>query len=139
MAAQGYAVCFDTMTTNTVSINDLSIPQLQDIARNMEQKIQFISASIQQLKALQNQFASSKNCLKDFNRDSENNDILVPLTATLCVPGKLTAMSNVIVDIGTGYYADMVVFIIYVIFRALAMRKIISIGELNISTNKYKR
>ncbi|VDQ10916.1 unnamed protein product [Trichobilharzia regenti] len=96
------------MTSETVSINDLTIPQLQELARQMEQKIQFLSASIQQLKALQTQFTASKNCLTELTPEKQNNDILVPLTSTLCVPGKLSDTSHVLVDIGTGYYVEMV-------------------------------
>ncbi|CAI2722810.1 unnamed protein product [Schistosoma spindalis] len=92
------------MTSGTVSIKELTIPQLQDLARQFEQKIQFISASIQQLKSLQAQFVASKSCLGELTPEKENKDILVPLTSTLCVPGKISDASHVLVDIGTGYY-----------------------------------
>ncbi|CAH8500733.1 unnamed protein product [Dicrocoelium dendriticum] len=97
------------MSNETVNITDLSIPQLQELARQYDQKIQFLSASIQQLKTLQARFAGSKNCLKGFTPEAENADILVPLTSTLCVPGKLVDTTKVLVDIGTGYYADMTI------------------------------
>ncbi|CAH8436678.1 unnamed protein product [Schistosoma bovis] len=97
------------MTSGTVSINELTIPQLQDLVRQFEQKIQFISASIQQLKSLQAQFVASKSCLGELTTEKENKDILVPLTSTLCVPGKLSDPSHVLVDIGTGYYVEMTV------------------------------
>ncbi|KAK4472845.1 hypothetical protein MN116_004059 [Schistosoma mekongi] len=97
------------MTTEAMSIVDLTIPQLQELARQMEQKIQFISASIQQLKSLQTQFISSKNYLCELTPDKENSDILVPLTSTLCVPGTLSDASHIFVDIGTGYYVEMTV------------------------------
>ncbi|CAH8436328.1 unnamed protein product [Schistosoma curassoni] len=97
------------MTSGTVSIKELTIPQLQDLVRQFEQKIQFISASIQQLKSLQAQFVASKSCLGELTTEKENKDILVPLTSTLCVPGKLSDPSHVLVDIGTGYYVEMTV------------------------------
>lgn len=34
------------------------------------------------------------------------NEILVPLTSSMYVNGKLADANNVIVDIGTGYYAE---------------------------------
>ncbi|CAL8089076.1 unnamed protein product [Calicophoron daubneyi] len=97
------------MTSETVNITDLSIPQLQELASQYEQRIQLITASIQQLKSLQNQFAASKVCLKDFTPESQNTDVLVPLTSTLCVPGKLSDTAHVIVDIGTGYFSEMTI------------------------------
>ncbi|VDP95098.1 unnamed protein product [Echinostoma caproni] len=97
------------MTSETVNITDLSIPQLQELAKQYDQNIRLFTASIQQLKTLQKQFASSKNCLNDFLPASQNGDILVPLTSTLCVPGKLTDTEHVIVDIGTGYFSEMTI------------------------------
>jgi prefoldin alpha subunit len=34
--------------------------------------------------------------------------VLVPLTSSLYVPGKLTDVENVVVDVGTGYYVKKV-------------------------------
>lgn len=31
-------------------------------------------------------------------------EILIPLTSSLYVPGKLTDVENVVIDVGTGYY-----------------------------------
>ena len=39
-----------------------------------------------------------------------DTDMLVPLTASLYVPGKLADIQKVVVDIGTGYFAEKVVF-----------------------------
>ncbi len=36
------------------------------------------------------------------------NPILVPLTSSLYVPGKITDPENVVIDIGTGYYVKKV-------------------------------
>ena len=39
---------------------------------------------------------------------SKGKQILVPLTSSLYVPGKLADVENVIVDVGTGYYVKKV-------------------------------
>ena len=39
--------------------------------------------------------------------------ILVPLTNSLYVPGKLSDTENVIVDVGTGYYVKKVISVIH--------------------------
>lgn len=96
------------MTSETMNVSDLSIPQLQELVRQYEKKIQFISGSVHQLKSLQAQFAGSKDCLKQFTPEAKDSDVMVPLTSTLCVPGKLTDPSRVLIDIGTGYYAELV-------------------------------
>ncbi|KAL5103722.1 putative prefoldin subunit 5 [Taenia crassiceps] len=45
---------------------------------------------------------SSFECFK--NKDKNT---LIPLTSTLCVPGKLVNPARVLVDIGTGYFVEM--------------------------------
>ncbi len=91
-----------------VNIASLPIPQLQEIAKQHEQKVQFLNTSMQQLRGLQSQFAASRECLKQFHPENKDKNILVPLTSTLCVPGKLIDPTKALVDIGTGYFAEMV-------------------------------
>ena len=38
--------------------------------------------------------------------ENKNKEILVPLTGSMYVPGKLSNTEKVIVDIGTGYYVE---------------------------------
>ena len=92
----------------SVDISTLPLPQIQEIAKQYEQKIEYINASLQQLRMLQGQFASSRNCLKQFKEENKDKQTLIPLTSTLCVPGKLSDPSRVIVDVGTGYFVEMV-------------------------------
>ena len=40
------------------------------------------------------------------NKDADGKDVLVPLTGSMYVPGKLTNPDKVTVDIGTGYYVE---------------------------------
>jgi prefoldin alpha subunit len=35
-------------------------------------------------------------------------EILIPLTSSLYVPGRLTDVENVVIDVGTGYYVKKV-------------------------------
>jgi prefoldin alpha subunit len=38
----------------------------------------------------------------------QDKTVLVPLTSSLYVPGKLRGAENVIIDVGTGYYVQKV-------------------------------
>ncbi|KAM7538646.1 hypothetical protein Aperf_G00000058449 [Anoplocephala perfoliata] len=91
----------------SVDIATLPLPQIQEIAKQYEQKVQYINTSIQQLRMLQGQFASSRDCLKQFTMENKDKNALIPLTSTLCVPGKLVDPTHVIVHIGTGYFVEM--------------------------------
>lgn len=39
---------------------------------------------------------------------TSGREILIPLTSSLYVPGRLTDVENVVIDVGTGYYVKKV-------------------------------
>lgn len=67
-----------------------------------------MTSSFGQLKQAQNRFADCIESCKAIHEKNEEKTILVPLTSSLYVPGKLADVQKVIVDIGTGYYVEKV-------------------------------
>ena len=63
--------------------------------------------SLNQLKHAQGKFVESQESMNKISPESQNKDILVPLTGSIYVPGQLSDVNNVLVDVGTGYYVDM--------------------------------
>lgn len=53
-------------------------------------------------------FAGSKEALDHLNPDWKDKEILVPLTGSMYVPGFVKQIDSLIIDVGTGYYAEMV-------------------------------
>ena len=51
-------------------------------------------------------FQESGESLTRMNSEADGKDVLVPLTGSMYVPGKLTNANKVVVDIGTGYYVE---------------------------------
>ncbi|KAM5181021.1 prefoldin subunit 5 [Mantella aurantiaca] len=90
----------------TVNITDLSLPQLEGLKSQLDQEIEFLSSSIAQLKVVQTKFVEAKECLNVLNKSNEGKQVLVPLTSSMYVPGTLSNVSNVMVDVGTGYYVE---------------------------------
>ena len=91
------------------------------------QEINSISQDAQALKIAQNRFASSKSAVMALRPEDEGMgvnpqkcwtsgrklclyrvcagaEMLVPLTGSLFVPGRLASTAEVLVDVGTGYY-----------------------------------
>lgn len=64
--------------------------------------------SLQTLKMLRNKFAASKESLDQIKPDWKDKEILVPLTGSMYVPGIVKDVDSFVIDVGTGYYADMV-------------------------------
>ena len=51
-------------------------------------------------------FQESHESISRCSSDDKDKEILVPLTGSMYVPGKLSEPEKVIVDIGTGYYVE---------------------------------
>lgn len=112
-----------------ISVQDLDFRQLSEVKKQLDdvsmislpcclplphslsvfgQELEHLTTSFAQLKQAQAKF---KGCMADVEHvksDNQNVPILIPLTSSLYVPGKLTDTENVIVDVGTGYYVSKV-------------------------------
>ncbi|XP_033625035.1 prefoldin subunit 5-like [Asterias rubens] len=90
-----------------VDLMQLALPQLNMLKEEIEQEVEMLQGSLQQLKIAQTRFIESSESLNKFKKpESEGKEILVPLTASLYVPGKLQDINNVLIDVGTGYYVE---------------------------------
>ncbi|XP_005532898.1 PREDICTED: prefoldin subunit 5 [Pseudopodoces humilis] len=90
----------------TVSVGELGLPQLELLKGQLEQEVEFLSSSLAQLKVVQTKFVEAKECLNVLHKGNEGKDLLVPLTSSMYVPGKLQDVRTVLVDVGTGYYVE---------------------------------
>lgn len=88
-----------------ISLDKLSLPQLEQIKTQLSQEINVLQESMSRLKMVQQSFVSSDTALEQLKQVQEKKPILVPLTGSLYVPGRLVKSDRVLVDIGTGYYA----------------------------------
>ncbi|KAH7912116.1 Prefoldin subunit-domain-containing protein [Hygrophoropsis aurantiaca] len=87
-----------------INIADLDIQQLADVRRQLEEELNHLTNSFAQLKQAQAKFKSCIENVAEVKPQNKGNTILVPLTNSLYVPGRLTDTEHVIVDVGTGYY-----------------------------------
>jgi prefoldin alpha subunit len=90
----------------SINITKLSLQQLDQLKTQLSQEINVLQESLSRLKMVQQSFVSSEQSLDQLKPVGENKEILVPLTGSLYVPGKLLSNSNVLIDIGTGYYVN---------------------------------
>ncbi|KAH8829743.1 Prefoldin alpha subunit [Flagelloscypha sp. PMI_526] len=87
-----------------ISVNDLDVSQLVDVRRQLEEELNHLTNSLVQLRTAQTKFEACADNIKEIDPKKKDNTILVPLTNSLYVPGKLTDPEHVIVDVGTGYF-----------------------------------
>ncbi|KAF9889229.1 subunit of tubulin prefoldin [Aspergillus nanangensis] len=96
----------------SVNINSLSVPQLRSLQTRLSSELEHLTTSHTKLRAAQSRF---RDCIRSINEGvigsekkgtSGKEDILVPLTSSLYVRGKLTDREKVLVDVGTGFYVE---------------------------------
>lgn len=61
---------------------------------------------MQTLKMVKGKMKGSRDALEQLNPEKKAQPVLVPLTGSMYVPGVLADTDKVVVDIGTGYYAE---------------------------------
>ncbi|KAM9993015.1 hypothetical protein ACTFIY_010470 [Dictyostelium cf. discoideum] len=89
-----------------VNLGSLSLEQLQMVREQVEAEIQQLSESIQQLKHASNKYIEAKEAMGGL-KGTDGKDMLVPLTSSIYLPGKINSNEKVLVDIGTSYYVEM--------------------------------
>ena len=86
-----------------VNVADLSLEQLNALKKQFEEEIKVLGGNLQQLRTAQARFGNSKESIRELSTSEGGREILVPLTGSMYVPGKITNVDSVMVDIGTGY------------------------------------
>uniref|UniRef100_A0A1A8FVU9 Prefoldin subunit 5 n=1 Tax=Nothobranchius korthausae TaxID=1143690 RepID=A0A1A8FVU9_9TELE len=89
-----------------VNLSDLSMPQLEGLKTQLDQEVEFLTSSISQLKVVQSKYVDAKDSLNVLNQNNKGKELLVPLTSSMYVPGTLSDVEHVLVDVGTGYYVE---------------------------------
>ncbi|KAL6708414.1 subunit of tubulin prefoldin [Coniothyrium glycines] len=90
-----------------IEITSLPLPQLQDLKTQLDADLTHLSTSFQSLRTAQSKF---RDCLVSLGLalapQTLAKPLLVPLTSSLYVPGRLTDAEHVLVDVGTGFFVE---------------------------------
>lgn len=98
----------------SVNLASLSVPQLRALQTRLTSELEHLTTSHTKLRAAQAKF---RDCVRSINDGVIGNEkkgtdgrdeILVPLTSSLYVKGRLTDREKVLVDVGTGFYVEKV-------------------------------
>ncbi|GMG46425.1 unnamed protein product [Ambrosiozyma monospora] len=89
--------------SNRVDLTKAEPEQIIQFKNQLNEELEHLQASHQ---ALQTAKFKYKDCQRNVATVSANqdNEILVPLTASLYVPGKVKNSDEFLVDVGTGYF-----------------------------------
>ncbi|SCZ93700.1 BZ3501_MvSof-1269-A2-R1_Chr1-1g00813 [Microbotryum saponariae] len=98
----------DAPTSSQISLTDLTLEQLHQVRQQLDQELQHLTNAFQELRLAQVKFAAALESLDSLKKANQDKNILIPLTSSLYVPGKIKDPEHVLVDIGTGYYVEKV-------------------------------
>lgn len=73
--------------------------------QQLNQELEQLQGSYQALKMAQMKYKECRTNVKQIG-DSADEQIMVPLTASLYVPGKVSNSDKFLIDVGTGYYVE---------------------------------
>jgi len=96
---------FPTMSQRRVEISHLQPQQLAELRKSTELEIQHFTQSLQALQTAQSKL---QDCMKTIDNMelATSNNLLVPMTSSLYLPGKVSEKDKYLVDIGTGYFVE---------------------------------
>lgn len=125
---QGHVSLTEKPNFQPIDLMTLNLAQLSQLKQQLDNEIMVFQDSLHSLKIAQSKFQESNECLDKFTPSAKGTlfenliqswkrlrlyhvliagkEILVPLTGSMYVPGKLVDTEKVLIDIGTGYYAE---------------------------------
>jgi len=90
-----------------VNIEKCSPQELVQLSKALDSDIQELSASYGQLLKAQQKFGDSKYTVDGIKERAQNEGVMVPLTSSLYVQGKLEENDKFLVEVGAGYFVEM--------------------------------
>ncbi|CAN6293156.1 unnamed protein product [Urochloa humidicola] len=89
-----------------IELDKLSVEQLKGIKEQTDLEVNLLQDSLTKIRTATNRLESAAAALQDLSLRPHGKKMLVPLTASLYVPGSLDDAEKVLVDVGTGYFIE---------------------------------
>jgi len=87
-------------------VTQLPAADLQKLRGSLTEDVQTITQNFGNLKLAYSKYGQALEALTDITPENKDKRIMVPLTSSLYVPGSLSNIQSVLVDVGTGYYVE---------------------------------
>ncbi|KAK4261910.1 hypothetical protein QN277_004846 [Acacia crassicarpa] len=87
-------------------IEKMSIEQLKALKEQADLEVNLLQDSITNIRTATARLDIASSALQDLSLRPQGKKMLVPLTASLYVPGTLDDADKVLVDVGTGYFIE---------------------------------
>ena len=96
-----------TQQTKEAKIEQMTLEDLNMLKKHLSEDLQTFLNSYNGLKSLQQKFDYSKVLVEQIGKKAKSgDDLMIPMTTSLYIPGKLKTNDKFLVELGTGYYAE---------------------------------
>ncbi|KAH6771044.1 prefoldin 5, partial [Perilla frutescens var. hirtella] len=93
-------------STPRMEIEKMSVEQVRALKEQVDMEVNLLQDSLNNLRSANARLELASTALNDLAVRPRGKKMLVPLTASLYVPGKLDDAEKVLVDVGTGYFIE---------------------------------
>ncbi|EFJ07774.1 hypothetical protein SELMODRAFT_94218 [Selaginella moellendorffii] len=87
-------------------VSKLSVDQIRQVKDQVDGELSVLQDSVNNIRTAANRFEMAAKALQNLSQHPNGKKLLVPLTASLYVPGTLQDVEKVLIDVGTGYYIE---------------------------------
>jgi prefoldin alpha subunit len=90
----------------TIDLDVMSLEELNQAKMQEEQRLQALTSRYAQLRSAAARLNASQRAVNELSPSSEGKDVMVPLTESVYVPGKIREPTKLLVELGTGFFAE---------------------------------
>ncbi|XP_039046307.1 probable prefoldin subunit 5 [Hibiscus syriacus] len=92
-------------------LEKMSLDQLKAVKEQADIEVNLLQDSLNNIRTATGRLENAFAALHDLSLCPQGKKILVPLTASLYVPGTIDEADKVLVDIGTGYFVEVPILV----------------------------
>jgi len=89
-----------------VDVMQLPPQDLAKLRQSLTEDVQTITTNYGNLKLAHSKYGQALEALQDLTPANKDKRIMVPLTSSMYIPGTLSNINSVLVDVGTGYFVE---------------------------------
>ena len=95
------------MDLSKLKLEALTVNELTTLKQKMEEDLRVFLQTETNFMDLKKKYSASAVLVKNLSETKDKpEDVMIPLSASLFIPGQITNKDKFIVDIGTGYFAE---------------------------------
>jgi prefoldin alpha subunit len=91
---------------SSINLDQMSLEELNQMRQQEESRLQAFSGRYSQLRAAAARLNASQMAVSELSPASEGKEVMVPLTESVYVPGKIRDPNKLLVEVGTGFFVE---------------------------------